>query len=227
MKTIFKILVILGILQCGVHTMSAALPDVHVNDRLLKVEGKYSKVAYSDVFSTEIYGQNVNMRIVYSVPVKNNPAIAFEILTQNSIIYRNLSEYVNTLTPILKKFNYTGRRISDIIVKEKNHWMLASKYGVAGVSLGYVSLTYDDLSPNREDCAAVTFPLSFMDSNRYNYDGKNHWKDMLAVLCSGDCQAIEYQYQNPETKKTISVTFPVTAEMALVIQRVVQAYNNK
>lgn len=225
MKTFLKLLMLIGILMCDVDMMSASIPDVHVSDRKIMNEGKYVKVAYSDVFTTNIYGQNVEMRIVYSIPFKKSPALIFEILTQESAIYKNIAEYVNSLTPKLKNFVYTGKRICDIRVKEKNFWMMASQYAVAGSSLGLVRLTFDDISDSREDCVAITFPLYVMDSNRYNYNGKNHWKDMLADLCNGDCKDIEYIYYDPATKKAVSVTLPITTDMVLVIQRVVNAYN--
>lgn len=214
-------------MACNVHAINASIPDVHVIKKFPDGKGKYFKMAYSDVFITAIYNQNVKMRIAYCFPQKNNPAVIFEILTKDSKIYKNMAQYVNSLAPRINELVNNRRKAGTVVAEGNNYWYLYRPYMVAGTALGLVRLTYDDLSSSREECIGVTFPLSLMDCQKYKREGQNHWKDMLSDLCNGDVKRIEYNFYPPYPEKTGSVELPVTAEMALVIQRVVNAYNNK
>lgn len=208
----------------NVHAINASIPDVHVIKKFPDGKGKYFKMAYSDVFTTAIYNQNVKMRIAYCFPQKNNPAVIFEILTKDSKIYKNMVQYVNSLAPRINELVNNRRKAGTVIAEGTNDWYMERPYMVAGTALGLVRLTYDDLSTSRDECIGVTFPLSLMDSDKYNFNGKNHWKGMLADLCNGDCKVLKYQYYPPYPEKAVSVELPINAEMALVIQRLLKAY---
>ena len=219
-----KWLIALVVLMINATAVIAGVPDVHVNDKFPAGNGAFTKVSYSDIFSTNIDGESIEMRVAYAVPMKDHPSVIIEILTKQSTIYQEMLRYVNTLNSVSDKFVYTGKRICDIIVDGKSLWMMDAKYAVAGSSLSLIRQTYDDLGSSQQECIGITFPLSFMDSSKYNYNGKNHWKDMQADLCNGDCKAIEYWFTDPVTKEKVSVTLPITSDMVLAIQRVVKAY---
>ncbi len=221
---LLKSLILLAILLANSAISVAAVPDVHVNDKFPLGDGKFTKIAYSDVFTTNIEGERVKMRVAYAVALKDHPTVMFEILSEESDIYREMELYVNTMNTVLDKFAYTGNRLGDIIVNGKEMWMLASKYAVAGSSLALVRLTYDDVGSSKSECIGITLPLSFMDCAKYKFNGKNHWKDMQASLCNGDCQSIEYWFCDPVTGDRVSVTLPVTNDMVLAIRQVVNAY---
>lgn len=137
-----------------------------------------------------------------------------------------MAEYVNSLAPRINELVNNRRKAGSVHAEGKDFWYMYRPYMVAGIPLTLLRLTYDDLSKDKKDCIAITFPLSLMGCTKYNDDdGKNRWKEMLAALCNGDCQTIEYSFYPPYPEKAGSVTLPITAEMALIIQRVVNAYN--
>lgn len=223
MKKILKSQLLLFICMICSLTVNAALPDVHIRDKFTFAEGLTAKVAYTDPFTTVLNGESIRMRMIFT-KIQGAHALGFEILSTNSNLYKQFQNYVLTLDPVLDKFKYTGRRICDIYLHENNFWMMATKYALAGSSLGLVRMTFDEISKDQEKCIAITFPLSFMDSNRYNWSGNNHYKDLLKALMSGECQDIEYSFINPVTKKNVSVTLPLNSEIALVIKKLVETY---
>lgn len=227
MKTCYKSFLTLLLVLMNVTIALAAIPEVHVRNKFPAGDGKYTKIAYSDIFTTNLNGENVKMRLAYVALDKNNPAVMIEILTKDSKIYKEISSYVTTLASVGDKFKYTGKRICDIKIFQNGTWMLATKFAVAGSSLQLVRLTYDDIDPGNAECVAVTFPLSMMDSSKFNWDGKNRWKETLKELTSGSFSSIVYSFENPTTRKMVSFTLPVNSDMALLIQKLEKAYYGK
>lgn len=69
MKSVLRLIMIVGVLLANIQVMSAGMPEIHI-DKSVLINGKKHKVAYTDFFTTNINGENVEMRIAYSIPVK-------------------------------------------------------------------------------------------------------------------------------------------------------------
>lgn len=206
-------------------TADAIVPDVYVKDKF-PTESKTIKVAYSDVFSTDLNGENVRMRIIYAKIDRNLPSLLFEIISSESKPYKDFYKYLEKLTSVIDKIKVTGRSICDITLESKGQdlWMLGAKYAVAGSSLFLVRHTFDDLSPDREQCMAISLPLTMMDSSKFNWNGKNHQKEFLDVLSEGKYQDIEFKFYMPDTNERVAASLPLNSDIALTIQKLLKAY---
>lgn len=164
---------------------------------------------------------------MYTKIDRNLPSLMFEILSPESKPYKDFYNYVEKLIPVVDKMKITGKRICDITLsgKGKDLWMMGTKYAVGGTSLSLVRHTYDDLSPNAEQCIGITLPLTIMDSSKFDWNGKNHQKEFLEVLSKGEYNDIEFKFYMPDTKEPVTASLPLNSDIALAIQKLVKVYN--
>jgi len=222
-KTITKTLFLLFTLFTCYITINGTVPNVFLNEKFPMPKGETMKIAYSDHFTTNLNGENVTMRIMY-YSFKKVPSLTFEIFTKESNLFQNFYNYITKLDSVIDKFKYTGKRICDIRLND-TEWMMIPKYAVGGSSLYLVRASYDDLSPNHEDCISIIFPLSFMDSNLFNWNGKPHTKELLKFLSEGNGESIHYYFYNPEDgNKKVYADLPLNSDISLTIQKLIKAY---
>lgn len=227
MKKLFTLLAVIAIAMAGTINSAAALPDITTGEENVASVGKV-KYTKSDIFTTELNGEPVEMSIIYTIPLKNQPAFTVEIFSKNSQIYKDIEAYLNKLTEVAPHFKYTGSRISDIFATGDEYtWCTAQQYGVAGSSLGMVNKTIDDVRGTTEDTYSITIPLGVMDSNRYDWNNKNHWKDFQKAITTGHITSLRYKFINPLTGKDVQFILPVNAEMSLTMNKLVEVYNKK
>ena len=205
----------------------AASPTITTGAENVQGLGKI-KYAQTDLFTTNLNGQDVSMRIIYSIPIKNQPEFSIVYCSPESTIYKEIENYVNNFSAVASQFKQTGSRIADIFVKDGTYtWCTGQKYGVAGSALNMVHKTIDKVNGQDQLCMMVIIPEGIMDSNRYDWNDKNHWKDFQKELLAGNMTSFRYKFIYPGGRKEENLIVPLNSEMVLVMQKLVEAYNKK
>lgn len=206
----------------------AEVPNVTTATEEVAGFGKV-KIAISDPFTTEIDGQEVKMSISYLFGQKNQPSFNFLIYTQDSKLYKEIASYLDILRGVINNIKVGDGRPGDIYSKGKDWtWSLGYKYGVGGSSLVMVNSSTDTINGVAHPCMMVMVPMGMMDSNRYDWKDKNHWKDFQQSLLDGSVDWLEYFFYRPGNwTNKVAFTLPINYEMRMTLKKLVDSYNAK